>query len=737
MTARADLLDEVIDEANSLDEQAAGLGPHYLRGGQFKGDQYVAERLVDGENYYRVKDYQRASIIFMDIIENYSGHAAYPDALFLYADSVFLSEDYVGARAWFREFLDKSGLPGAGRYKEKAIARLIETSIHLNDYEGVDEHVTQLRRFKSDEARYVTGKYRFFRGDFQSAEGLFKSITKPSLTKYKATYMLGVALTQQGKYKEAIEVFLEGGKTKATTRVTQEIVDLMNLGAGRLYYEQGQMAHAAACYQKVGQSSRYFDSALYEGASVLIQAGDTVRADQTLEVLSITVPDSRYLPRAKMLRGNLLLRAGRYDEAEQVFEELVEEFTPLMTQLERVIEEQKDTRKFFFDIVERSISTLDVSTVLPPLVVKWVGEEPEVQRALGVAKDLGAAKGYVRETERLVRLLEAVVEGPSRINAVPMLREGMRRSQQIANRLGQLRVKLSVIADDELKDEVSGLGKLTGERQRLIRETAALPTTREEFRNREHKSREVCSRMRNELSRTAIRLDQLNAMTVAIERLIDYPRYIKGVPKANIQAVSSELRRHRHAILEMQRNLDDIRIDIEKAGYQTGIGDADDKKDAQLNHRARQLAQKERGLFGSRGGKDAERIRTAHKIIDRVERKVIRFQKEVAQEAGRQVKRIRAQVNQERDRIAGYYTELSSLGGEAETVVGGVTFESFSAVRKRFHELVLKADVGIIDVAWLRKEAHTGRISELTSERLKDIKRLGDEFQEVQKESSE
>jgi TolA-binding protein len=734
---RADSLDRLVEEVNLLARQSAGLGPKYLKGGKLSGSQYVAERLVDGENIYRVKDYERAAIIFIDIIENHVGHTAYPDALFLYADCLFLSEDYVGARKWFKEFLNQSNLPGAGRYRDKAIARLVETAIHLNDYEDVDGYVDLLRQSPSDEARYVRGKYLFFKGDLESAKSMFQSITAKSEVKYKAEYMLGVALTQQGNYEAAIKVFLEGSKAAAADRTEQEIVDLMKLGAGRLYYEQGLLFKASQMYEQIPQSSPYFDAALYEGASVLVQEGDTVRAEQALEVIAIAVPESRYLPKAKMLRGNLLLRAGRYDAAERIFDELVDEFTPLTAQLERVMNEREDTQKFFFDLVERSMSALDVSAVLPPVVVKWVGEEPEVQRALNLARDLGAAKGYVKETERLVRLLATVVDGPSRINAIPLLREGMRRAQQISNRLSQLRGALSMIAEEELGDQAPGLMQLSSTRRQLGDRLKTLPTTAEEFKARELKSREVFSRMKNELQRNAIRLDRLNAMTVAIERFVDDPKHSQGVPSANLKAVLSEVGRHRQAIKEMQKNLDDLRIDIERAGYQVGVGDRGDIQDREIRKQAVALSRQEWGIIQGQRGKDAERIVAAFNAINGIERRLAGFQKEIAVEADRRVDDIRRQVYAERDRIAGYYNELSAVGSEAETVVGGVAFENFSSVRKRFHELVLKADVGIIDSAWLRKESHTARISELTGDRLKNIKRLDDEFQEVKREETE
>lgn len=729
--AQARDIDKIAREVREIRDNAQRLDELYLKTGNFKGDQYVAERLVDGENFYRIKDYQRSAIIFIDIVENYPTHAAYPDALFLYADSLFLSGDYLTARDAFKHFLKESSRPGGAHYKEKAVERLIEIAIHTDTYDGVESYFEMLGKFPSEAARYVKGKFLYFKGESGRAREVLLTITKDKLLRLKAQYLIGVILTMDEKYKDAALLFEQAKSAEAATTDEQAVVDLMNLGAGRLYFEQGKLTEASECYQRVSQSSPYFDAALYEAASVLIQEGDTVRAEQTLEVLTVAVPDSRYLPRAKMLRGNLLLRAGRYDDAETVFDEVVSDFTPVMDQLDSLIDQQQDTRQFFYELVEKNVSALDMSGVLPPLVVKWVAEEPEVGRALDLAKELGAAKGYIRETERLIRLLEAVVDGPARINAIPILRQGKRRAQQMANRLAQLQVTLAEMVESELKSSSPEIAALRAERLSLAEKIKTMPTSQEEFAVRDAQSQEIFLRMRAELQRNLIRLDRLNAMTVAIERFIEDARYADGVPKESLVAAREELKRHRYGIVTMQKELDDIRADVEKAGFQVGVGDSRDNSDQEMRGRMRALAQKERALVRAAGGKFGAQMETVYREIDAAEAIIASFEADAEKEAARRVQAIRVQVRSERDHVAAYSRELEGLGEDAEEVVGGVAFENFTSVRKRFHELVLKADVGIIDVAWLRKEEHTARIGEFTDARLKEIKSLDDEFQEV------
>jgi tetratricopeptide (TPR) repeat protein len=729
--ASADEIGSVESEVREIRDTANGLAPRYLKAGGLRGAHYAEERLIDGENFYRLKDYQRAAIIFMDLIETFPNHAAYPDALYYFADSLFLSRDYYGARQWFQRVLDEGGRPGMARFRLKAIGRLIEVAIHLNQFEGVDRYLEQLGQSATPETSYIKGKYFYFKGDLERARQEFGQVKGNAELELKSAYFTGAVLTKQGRFDDAIEAFKAGAARAATTPSEQEVLDLLNLGLGRLYFEKEMLAESSKAYETVGEYSIYYDTALYEAASVKIRAGEATTAERLLEVLTLAVPDSKYTPRAKLLRGNLLLHEGRYDDAEAVFEETIGEFTPVQAQLDEVMSEQQDTRRFFTALMERGLTTMDVSSALPPLVMKWVGEEPEVQRALTLTSDLGVAKEYTLETERLLRLIEAVIDGPSRINAIPTIRSAMRRSQQLSNRLGQLRAKLLDIGQKKLGAGDGELRALAAERQQLQAQLNALPTSDEDFQRREEKALAVYQHMRQELARNEVRLDRLVAMVVALERFIADPTYTEGVPEQSLKALRDELDRHRGGVDQMREDLEKLREDVESARYQIGVGDNLDQSDAQLREKVRKIGAKERELLRSRGGQAGNRLDGVIGTIEETEQTIADFRVAAEKEADRQIEDIRRQIRAEREHVKEYRTELSALNGEAEEVVGGVTFENFSNVRKRFHNLILKADVGVIDVAWERKEEHKDRGSTFNKDRLAEIQNLDREFEEV------
>ena len=731
LSARAGAVSKIQDEALGIRQKVSDVSRQYLSKDRFKGKHYAEERLIDGETFYRLKDYQRAAIIFMDVIETYPNHATYPDALFYFADSLFCSRDFYGARHWFTKLLNEDNRPGMARFRPMASGRLIEIAIHLNDFKGIEKYFRQFNQTPGAEAYYVRGKYFYFKGDYAKARSEFQKVTGNVELELKSKYFTAVSLVKEKQFDNAIEVFKSGAAIKAATSDEQDLVDLMNLGLGRLFYEKDFVENASAAYQTIGRYSTYYDTALYEAASVHIRAGNSIKAEAILEVLTLAVPDSKYIPRAKVLRGSLLLRSGRYDEAERVFEETIGEFEPVRERLDNLMTSREDPGQFFASLTQRSMSALDVSGALPPLLVKWVGEEPEVKRAFALSSDLNLAQEYTRETERLVRMLKAVIDGPSRINAVPNLRTAKRKCQQLSNRLVQLRGKLLKIANKKLNSSDAEVAQLIAAREALEKNLKALPTSDQDFDKREAKAKVVYQRMGHELARNTIRLDKLVAMVVALERFIQNPKYTDGVAQSSIDAVRDELIRHKQGVDKMRDDINRLRGDVEAAKYRIGVGDYLDQNDRKLRDRILQISQKEQAILRSNAGSFGTDLYRVFEVIAQSEVEVDRVDTAITQAAERQIAKIRNKVQLEQGKVKNYRAEIVVLKEETDEVVGGVTFDNFSNVRKKFHELVLKADVGIVDVAWMRKEEHKMRSSALTKDRLAEIQFLDEEFNAV------
>jgi hypothetical protein len=127
----------------------------------------------------------------------------------------------------------------------------------------------------------------------------------------------------------------------------------------------------------------------------------------------------------------------------------------------------------------------------------------------------------------------------------------------------------------------------------------------------------------------------------------------------------------------------------------------------------------------------------AEAALRRLERPVARagaLKVQFAAEARRRADAVRARVAEERDLLTQQQAALDAVAGDAREVVGRIAFRSFSAVRAQFYKLVLKADVGVIDVAWSRKRERLEKIQQLAQEKAAELDVLDRDYKLVLRE---
>jgi TolA-binding protein len=737
--ARGDAAGDVRRIARRIDgmaTEASSLERTHIRTRTRQSASYVIDRLTDGELYYRLRDYVTSSIIFLDIVENHRNSRSYADALFLLGDSLYLAGDYYGAKSRFAEVLDHWNDPSFRQYVQRALGRLIEISIRTRNFEGVEEYFARINQIPPAEleasTNYVRAKFLFFRDNLDASRQAFEAVPQQSPYYPHARYFIGVVLTKQQQYPQAIEAFRRVARLPAETDEHKKVLDLARLALGRLYYETDNLDRAVEAYQGVSRHSEFFDAALYEAAWVFIRSGDSTRADRALEVLTISNPDSRYIPDAKILRGNLLLRDGQFAQALEVFQGIVRQFGPVKRQLERMIEERNDPAAYFQELVRSNLDVFDVGSFLPPLAVQWVREEEDMSRALRVLGDLSLCRQYVEDSERLIHRLEAALTPTNRVNIFPELRAGRERAIAIQNQATRFRAQLMAIEEREFGGGGGELEDLRSQRRGLERQLRGLPIDESDFDARDESTLGRYRRLGREVARNSQRVDHLQATIVALDKFLRDSPELRRQPGA--EALLEELRLQTSAIQTYREEIAEIRNRIEDGRVTVGLADARYRRDDEVRAQIRDLVGRESALVGSRGGVGS-RIQTLLHRMDEIDQSVELFVRRLDEVAEVRAREVQVQVREERVRVAGFREQLSALETEAQDVIGHVTLHNFQAVRQRFYDLVLRADVGIIDVAWSSREEHRLRVENLTSERQRELQTLDDEFREVLGES--
>ncbi len=707
---------------------------------------FVEERLTDGELFYRLQDYLHASIIFTDIVDNYPRHRAYPDALFLLGESLFQAGDYLGARSRFRQLLDRASENAFRPYVQRSLGRLIEIAIHTRDFDGIERYFQALSQLPPTEVEattaYFRAKYLYNRAvPFEDAtEGeaggrvdltmleearvAFEAVPAGSPYFPQARYFIGAIHTLRGEYPQAIEAFRRVLRAEASSPEQQTVIDLTRLALGRLYYETDQLDQAIEAYQAVPRTSSSFHVALYEIAWVYIRLGDSTRAERALEVLSVAAPDSPHIPDGKVLRGNLLLRNGRFDDANEVFREVRSEFGPVYRDLEAVRENHSDLLGYFRDLVRTNMETFDVNHFLPENARRWVDMEGgDFERALRVLSDLSQARRMVRETTDLIERLNAAISASNRVSIFADLRRHREGTTALRNRLARVRQRLMRM---ETRAEGDGeLASVRQQRRRIEQALAAMPTSEDDFISRDDRLLGRYRRLQRDLSELEVELMGMEARIVATDRFIAQTEEDQRDP----EAVRTELEQHRTAIAQYRNDIRSIRRLIEIARIQVGVGDVRYQRDDRLRQAYARLVEREHRLGGGNSRTDPlfRRIASIESGLDAHDAQIDRAVEE-------RIADMRRVITEEQQRLEGYRQALAGLEGETEEVVGAVTHASFNDVRDRFYDLVLRADVGRIDVAWARREEHRTRVDMLTRDRSRELQSLDDEFRDIMDE---
>lgn len=754
LRAQAQDLGQAGRDLSDVELAAQQMNASPLRSAELRSPTYVEERLTDGELFYRLQDYVRASIIFTDLVENYPKHASYPDAVFLLAESLFQAKDYLGARARYRVVLDHANSPAYRPHLQRSLGRLIEIAIHIQQFDGIQAYFDSLAKLPPSEidaaTAYFRAKYLYSVAvpseamaaeqssvpeldptKLDQARAAFEVVPGNSPFYAQARYFIGVIYTLRGQYNEALHEFERVAKGTANSEQQRDVVELAQLAAGRLYYETNQLDRAIASYQSVPRTSRRFDSALFETAWAYIRMGDSTRAARSLEVLSVASPDSKYIPDGKLLRGNLLLRDGHYDDATTVFTEVTKEFQPVREELDKLVGQHEDPQAYFKSVVHDNLEEFDAGAFLPPLALKWASTDRDMQRALDAVSDLSLARRLTEETGSVIERLTGALQSPNPVNLFGDLRAQRERTVALRNRLALVRRTL-IAADAASSQRFKGTElEAVRERRRVVeRQLASLPVKDKDFTKRNENVDRGFLALDKELSTLDVQLLGLDAQIVATRRFVG-DTMKEPSQKEGVDAYQAELATQQKAIDDYREQLEHLKVELESGRIQVGIGDTTYVKDDQLRAEYTSLIAQERKLIELAGGKSPTNIDEMFRRADVAESLLTQRDQAIDKVVAERTSDMQKVIDEESVNLTGYHQRLVELDAETEDVVGVITYANYRKVQNRFYDLVLKADLGLIDVGWAEREEHRTRIDLLTRERNRALKALDDEFNEI------
>jgi tetratricopeptide (TPR) repeat protein len=721
------------------------------------------QRLADGDLLLRTRDYDRAAIVFSQIVEKYPNSGpVYAEALFLLGETYYRSNQLASARRVYARVAEEGRTGRLAAFKPRALARLTDIALRTGDLEALDDLYRRLGESSSGTAdsllAYARGRVLLAKKDLSGAKASLQAVPSQSPYQHQARYLLGVVALREAiaavgalpeaeqksprtltaRYANAVEAFRQVTRLPPDTDDHRHVVDLGWLALGRLFYETDQWTNAVDAYNHVGRESPEFSNALFEIGAVYVQMGDTLRAQRALEVLAVVDPDGAQAAEAGLLRGDLELRTGQFKKALATFEGVRNQFDPMFDQVSTFLGTTADPAVFYDKLVDDQLASVEAAGSLPPLAIRWAREAEDGPEAFAVVNEVVRTRTLLRQSDDIVKKLNTVMNSPGRSKAFPELRAGQQTAIGAIHGLMRARVNLAKALDNQESSSLSGeIDSVRRQRRALQNRILALPVSRSDFQQRENLAENKWNKASQKVQQLQLQIDTLQSVVNALRRVLR-DSSSRGVVRdpASAKRFHDELAAHEQQLAGYRANIVLFRQQADQGRIASGFDDTSVFDDSDVREQYRQLLAKEvdlaaRGAAGSSAAAYARRIAPVFRSADEVEGRYEAALADINRKVDQKSKTLLLAIAAEESKIAEYGAQLQLLDQEARIVVGEVAMRNFGLVRDRLRGIVMRADVGITEEAWEAREGQLVRVRKLQSERARSERLLDEELREV------
>ncbi len=715
-------------------------------------------KLVDAVVQYHLGNYSQSALALFDIVgaKTLVGPEL-EQASFYLAESLYQKGDRGAARGYYTALTAPTA--ASGKYYQASLIRLIEIAIHQKADAADELAALDHSGASTPQVPYIKGKYAFANDKFDDAINYFNQVPKGSTYELEALYFTATANVAKKDLPHATQLFNDLSTRHPKTANDRRVIELSQVALGRLYYEQDQFGKSIDSYLLVDRKSDLFSDSLYEVAWVYVKNKQFDKALRALELLSESDPASVKTPTVKLLEGNLRIRKAQmirqaeitgtldagakvppeteYDKASALFAELHATYAPAYEALAAIVDGKADPTPYVLQIAGRSTSSFSAVSPLPDIAAQWLREQPDVERYASVESDLGEIQSNIDEAEATVTRLEAVLAAKDKSNLYPAL-------SQRRNRIGQMQDDLikvrSQLADDELRliDSNGELSQLSGNRKTLVAQYLNLGDPEKAFQDRVTKNHADFDAIDTATGEVSQAMDQAKAMAVAIRKFaVDSPSTgDHAMPTDQRTNIATTLDQVAQESVSIDAELESIRKelalgrDLSSSGDDTIIearGLRKQVKDA-LDAEHRVLA----GFAGS--SRDSGKSRSLAGLGDqaaRISQSLDQTTAQIDAIVDRNVTQTNALLVQERATIAELRVELTDVEAEAKLAGSTVVAASFATVKEKLYDVVIRADVGTVDVSWAEKSDTDDDLKRFGLNRSREIKQLTDEFKDI------
>ena len=743
--ALAQTATEIQKDLGQLQTQIQSLESRVIKPELVAAEFGTETRFNDARVAHGLGQYDTSNSLFLAVVTrttptSFSGHR---QALYLLGDGLAKSRNTIGARTFLNQLVSL----GEGPYYQEALGLLLEVAFATSDYRGLNEVYAKLNSQQSLSASvsYLRGKTQFQQKNYDEARKDFaQAATDPSLF-YVATYYSATADVAQKKYDDAQKKFAALVAKRPTSPRDLKVFHLSNLALGRLAYEQGKFEESLLFYNRLPRTNENFGTMLYEASWSLVQLKRYDAARQNIEIMIYSNPAPDLYTKAMLLRADLSLRVNDYDTALSAFEDVLARYNPVREQMVAFEKKHADLPAFFQTLVNDKLQVA-VPPELPSIKTEfgtqaasqWLGEGRSLKRVSLLSGDVGRARAEIAAARKDLDEIDARLNSNTLAKSFPSIASGLGQAASIEADL--IAARRAILKRQE---QLLSASLNASEKQQLAKEMAALakleadynktPTTLKGLNNRDEKVEVDFAKLNRKVDEMSFEIRELQAQAKAIDVYMQTQSLSLSMEDQKV--VETERAGLREDIAALERQRDALKRELDVAKQDVGYGSVLSPSEATTRQMYRDQMDRVYAIFagaqGRSGVAELNSLGTLWAAIPAQERKLMGFKQKLNAAVDRQVAEIRQQANNERVLLETQAQSLGLLSGDTRQAVAKIAYRNFVDKKQDFERIVLKADVGKVDVLFQSKEDASQEINALFQERTNKLKALQESFEDV------
>ncbi len=772
-------------EVLGLERRIASLRSDVSSGSLTRSPRLISERFTEAKYAYLVEDYERCALIFFSLLENddLRGDPRRPEGQWYLAECLFLDGNYRPAQDQFQRIVDT----GASHpFYADSLLKLIELFGRTGDVDRFNEYYNRFVRQSMDTSptalriRYQMGKTLYQQGKLQDAQAIFAAFPRGSTYTPQARYFSAVILVAEGrvaaesgdellpgqKYKQAVVSFREVLTLPASTPDHRRVRDLCHMALGRLQYELGDIPAAIAEYTQVQADSDYYDDALYEMIWANIEAASQITTGQQLtegqsasmgttfersrkyeealraiEIFNLAYPDDARDSTLRLLAGHVRVRMEQFEEAVEKYEHAADHFRELKQEVDKIVGSDADSMVYFNQLVDEDF-VAEADLMVPRMARLQAQADEKVAKAVTVSGDLYRQQEAIEDATDVLDILEEALyqeDSQGLIQTYRLNRQQlssaeaaglMLRSRLVDTEMAWLEANLTGSARRELQDVEAEMGTAQGAALSVARERQEVVEKQEAFNLQ---AQAVETRIYH--VELAVK-DLLGRLTAAEEYLVDARNRGERTREQELEArglIDAE-RADLNELLDLLHELKK-RLEPRVLTARLGSVQAADEGTQRTDARSR-LASIEGRLSGLRrdassGSDFFRRLDASRSRLLDLERLAGETRDMMDRAEAAEVDDIKQEVRFQRRMVGSLDEEGNAISQTNRGISGRIGKQAFDEVAGFYEDMLTRADMGVADVYWYRKETTSKDREELAREKVRRLRALKEAFSTV------